>query len=78
MSDCNPTSTPADISIKLVKPKIDKDNISENNIPYKQAIGSLTYLMLATRPDISAAVNKVAQFASAFSNTHWTAVKRIF
>jgi hypothetical protein len=33
--------------------------------------------MLATRPDISAALNKIAQFANDFDSTHWTAAKRI-
>ena len=59
MSNCNPSSTPADISVKLSK----SDDIiskSSENIPYRQAVGSLMYLMLATRPDIAAAVNKVA------------------
>ena len=36
------------------------------------------YLMLATRPDISAALNKVAQFSTNYDSTHWTAIKRIF
>ena len=35
------------------------------------------YLMLATRPDISFAVNKAAQYSACYNNTHWTAVKRI-
>src|SRR4051794_20580211 len=35
------------------------------------------YLMLSSRPDISAAINKVAQFSCSYDNTHWTAVKRI-
>jgi hypothetical protein len=45
---------------------------------YAQLIGSLMYLALATRPDISYAVNRLAQFTSKPKPMHWTAVKRIF
>jgi transposase InsO family protein len=80
MSDCHPVSTPADTSVRLVKPKANEGvtpQIIDDKVPYRQAIGSLMYLMLATRPDISAAVNKVAQYASSYDNSHWTAIKRI-
>ena len=36
------------------------------------------YLALASRPDISYAVNRLAQFTSNPKGVHWTAVKRIF
>ena len=45
---------------------------------YAQLIGSLMYLALATRPDISYAVNRLAQFTSNPKPVHWTALKRIF
>ena len=35
------------------------------------------YLQLATRPDISFALNKCSQFATNYTETHWTALKRI-
>ena len=75
MVDCNPTCTPADPSIKLSKPL---ENEIINDKPYQQAIGALMYLMLATRPDITAALTKLSQFAISYSSTHWTALKRIF
>ena len=75
MSSCNTTSTPADPNIKLTKPSEEK---SINDKPYQQAIGSLMYLMLATRPDITAALTKLSQFATSYDITHWTALKRIF
>ena len=45
---------------------------------YAQLIGSLMYLALATRPDISYVVNRLAQFTLSPKTVHWTAVKRIF
>ena len=45
---------------------------------YANLIGSLTYLAIATCPDIAYAINKLAQFTSAPKTKHWTAVRRIF
>ena len=39
---------------------------------YQQVIGSLLYLMLGTRPDITYAVTKMAQFAANPSEEHLT------
>ena len=47
-------------------------------IPYRQAVGSLMYLMICTRPDIAAAVQTVSRFAENPAPAHWSAVKRIF
>eukprot|EP00171_Calliarthron_tuberculosum_P023532 IDg23532t1 len=41
---------------------------ASNDIPYRQAIGSLMYLSLGTRPDIAFAVNRLAQFCESPSN----------
>ena len=46
-------------------------------VPYRQAIGSLMYLMIGTRPGISYAVGKLAQFCESPKLKHWTAVKRV-
>lgn len=75
LTKCNPSSTPSDPSTRLVKPN--STNKIAQETPYRQAIGSLMYLMLATRPDISAALNKVAQFSNDYDSTHWIATKRI-
>lgn len=48
------------------------------DIPYRSAIGSLMYLMVCTRPDISFALGRLAQFAENPLQCHWIAVKRIF
>lgn len=74
MTDANSVSTPADSSTQLTKPTNVNPTI---NAPYRQALGALMYLQLATRPDITFALNKCSQFATNFNETHWTAVKRI-
>jgi hypothetical protein len=47
-------------------------------IPYAQAVGSLMYAMMSTRPDICYAVRLVSRYQSNPSKAHWQAVKHIF
>jgi len=41
---------------------------------YQSLVGSLMYASLATRPDISVALNVVSQFASNPGQEHWKAL----
>lgn len=72
MDKCNAVSTPASREELNNKEKL------EEEIPYRQAIGSLMYLMTATRPDIAFALNKVARVMDKPTKDNWTEVKRIF
>ena len=47
-------------------------------VPYREAIGSLMYASVATRPDISFAVSTLSQFLDNLGCAHWEAMKRIF
>jgi hypothetical protein len=47
-------------------------------IPYQEAIGSLMYASVATRPNISFAVSTLSQFLENPGEGHWEAAKRIF
>ena len=55
--------TPLPVSYAPVK-SLDKAADPELRKRYQTVIGSLLYLMLGTRPDISFAVTKMAQFAA--------------
>jgi hypothetical protein len=44
-------------------------------VPYKEAIGSLIYLMMCTRPDIAYAVGQAARFSQNPGKAHWSAIK---
>ena len=46
-------------------------------VPYRQLVGSLMYAYIGTRPDIGAALTKVASFCYNPGSTHWQAAKRI-
>lgn len=47
-------------------------------IPYREAVGSLMYAAIGTRPDIAFAVSTLAQFNDNPGWVHWDAVKRVF
>ena len=46
------------------------------NVPYREAVGSLLYLVTISRPDIAYAVSQVAKFCEKPGKVHWNAVKR--
>ena len=75
MENAKPVATPVDNSTKLVK-MTDSDKCVDQQ-QYQSAVGSLLYLAMATRPDITFAVSSVAKFSVQPTKQHWTAVKRI-
>ena len=44
-------------------------------VPYSNAVGSLMYEMIGTRPDIAHGLSLVSRFMSKPSKDHWNAVK---
>jgi hypothetical protein len=46
-------------------------------VPYREAIGSLMYASVATRPDITFAVSTLSQFLENPGRAHWEVVKRV-
>ena len=75
MEDCKPIETPVDPSQRLCK-ATDKCVMYEKE-QYQSAVGSLLYLSVKTRPDITYAVSCVARYCSNPTIQHWKAVKRI-
>lgn len=81
MGDCKPVGTPMQPNLKLGKmhsPKTHEDRMAMRNIPYISAVGSLLYLSIMTRPDISYTVGHLARFNSNPGMEHWQAVKHLF
>jgi len=71
MSDCNAVQTPMEPGTCLAS------NFDENgqpgpiaDVPYRQIVGSLMYLAVATRPDLSYVVSVLSKFLERPSNTH--------
>ena len=74
-------SVPADPTGHLVNDQCaqsDDDHMFMRDIPYRQAVGSLLWLALCSRPDISYTVGQVAKFNANPGPDHWKAVLRIF
>ncbi|KAH9697541.1 hypothetical protein KPL71_023649 [Citrus sinensis] len=58
-------------------PKTSEEIEQMRRVPYAEAVGSLMYAMLCTRPDICFAVGMVSRYQSNPGPGHWTAVKHI-
>ena len=75
MRECKPISTPMEHSIRLKESEQNEEELE--NVPYRSAVGSLMYIMLATRPDIAYSVGVLSRFAENPNKLHWNAVKRV-
>tara|TARA_R110002050_G_C8952307_1_gene513488 strand:- start:65 stop:4858 length:4794 start_codon:yes stop_codon:yes gene_type:complete len=75
MEDCKPAPTPSQPG-SVLSPR-DADDDSEANFPYREAVGSLMYAAVCTRPDIIFAVSMASRFLSNPTRDHWNHVKRI-
>uniref|UniRef100_H3H9D6 Reverse transcriptase Ty1/copia-type domain-containing protein n=1 Tax=Phytophthora ramorum TaxID=164328 RepID=H3H9D6_PHYRM len=74
MQDSKPVKTPQDPGLKLTKNMCESGCQHEDTMPYRSAVGALMYLMVATRPDLAAAVGVLSQFSADPCPTHWQAL----
>lgn len=52
-------------------PKDQEEKREMQNIPYKEAVGSLMHIMVSTRLEISFLVGQVAQYVQKPGKQHW-------
>jgi hypothetical protein len=80
MEKAGTVGMPIEVGEKLSKADNATDEELEEmkEIPYMEAIGSLMYLSVCTRPDISFAVSHLSRYSQNPGPKHWTAVKRVF
>ena len=45
--------------------------------PYRQLIGSLMFLMVATRPDLAFSLSKLSKFNNNHGRAHWEAACKV-
>lgn len=76
MSDAKASAAPADPNVRLTS--IDTSVEESIQVPFREAVGSLMFLAVVTRPDIVYAVNSVSKYLCNHSESHWQAVKRIY
>jgi len=74
MLDCNPISTPLDKE----KPhaRLEEEEACDKGL-YQQLVGSLGWIAIGTRPDISFAVSYLGRFEADPSQQHWVCAKRV-
>lgn len=80
MSGCNPKTIPADPAARLnssMGPSSENEFDQMSSTPYREAVGSLIYVMTTTRPDIAFSVGQTAQYCQNPGPGHWNGVKRI-
>lgn len=74
MTECKAVRSPVVLGVKL---ELNSSEKKEEVYPYRELIGSLMYIAVATRPDIAHAVNMLSQFNHSYDDSHWQAAKRI-
>lgn len=80
LSDAKPLASPISPGIILSKtdaPSDATEMAQMKKIPYREAVGSLMYAAVATRPDITFAISTLSQFLENPGLIHWEAVKRV-
>jgi len=74
MHESRPVSTP--MAVQIDASMLESEPISTTL--YRQAIGSLMYLMIGTRPDLGFVVSRLSQHMENPTVDLWNAVKRVF
>ncbi|XP_073120250.1 secreted RxLR effector protein 161-like [Henckelia pumila] len=78
MAETKSVSTPIGAHFKLKVVHGDQEDlevIHMKNVPYSNAVGSIMYMMVSTRPDITYGVGLVSRFMGKPSREHWRAVQ---
>ena len=73
MEDCKTKISPMDAGMQLTK---DGTALREE-VPYRELIGSLLYLAMCTRPDLTHSVGMLSRFMSNPKEEHWQAAKGV-
>ena len=75
MQDTNPSKTPAENYLKLVKANETEQLVDETL--YRSLVGSVLYVAKQTRPDIVWIVIVLSRFMGKRAYPHWLAIKRL-
>jgi len=81
MHDAKPVSTPLAAYFRLslaLCPVSDDDIEYMSRVPYSSAVGSLMYVMVCSRPDLSHALSVVSRYMANSGKQYWKAVQWIF
>lgn len=73
MADCTPAEVPMSPSTSLLTQPITTTKPSTDARRYRQLLGSLTYAMTGTRPDIAFVISFLGRFSNCATMEHWRA-----
>ena len=77
MQECKPVTTPAEPNTRLSKKDSPEKPDPKKTTEYREVVGSLQYLSVWTRPDITFSVSELSRFMHSPGDTHMTAAKRV-
>ena len=80
MADCNAVSMPMEQNVRLSKsmcPETPEEKADMVKVPYRELVGKLLYLAVATRPDISYSVGVLCRFIENPGREHWGTARRL-
>jgi hypothetical protein len=69
--------SPGTVLSKNQCPRTLDERVQMNDVPYASVVGSIMYVMLCTRPDVSYALSVSSMYQSDPGMEHWAAVKNI-
>ena len=73
MQDCKPRSTPCEQKLNYTDDAALMSDVSR----YREAVGSLIYLTVCTRPDLRFIVSKLSQYFTEPTEQHFCSVKHV-
>lgn len=76
MFECVGSNLPMQQTLQLGLSQNDQD-VNQIRLPYRELIGSLMYIMLGSRPDLSFSVTYFSQFQNSYNKEHWSHAKGI-
>ena len=81
MNNCKPVTIPLAGHFLLSKaqcPTSNSEIIKMEKVPYANAIGTIMYSMISTRPDLAHSISLLSRFMSNPGKPHWEALKYLF
>lgn len=76
MTEAKSKSTPMSTSQKMTQ-EGEEEPLDKTQFPYSELVGSLLYLSVCTRPDISQSVGVLARYMATPTAMHWQAAKGV-
>ncbi|GMF62836.1 unnamed protein product [Phytophthora fragariaefolia] len=77
MESCRPVTTPQAVGNLPDPVDDDQPGVNDPNIPYRELLGGLQYLVQGTRPDIANAVRTLGKYLSKYTKEHFVMAKRV-